>query len=140
MTKHYSPSTHGFYTPEIHGINMPADVVEITDDSWRSLLDAQSAGKSIQWGTGAPVAADRVVSQDELTRQVRRQRNRLLAQSDWLVTRHRDEVEQGGKTTLTSAQYGGLQQWRQTLRDIPNAAGFPNVVLPASPVPIGSVS
>jgi Phage tail assembly chaperone protein len=140
MTKHYSPSTKGFYTPEIHGANMPADVVEITDEAWRSLLDAQSAGKSIQWGTGAPVAADRVVSAEEVTRQVRRQRNRLLAQSDWLVMRHREELEQGGKTTLTSAQYGGLQQWRQTLRDIPKAAGFPNVLLPASPVAIGSTS
>lgn len=140
MTKHYSPSTHGFYTPEIHGANMPADVVEVTDDAWRSLLDAQSAGKCIQWGTGAPVAADKVVSLEELTHQVRRQRNRLLAQSDWLVMRNRDEVEQGGKMTLTSAQYVGLQQWRQKLRDIPKAAGFPNVVLPASPVLLEGVS
>jgi hypothetical protein len=35
--KYYSPSTKGFYTPEINDF-MPNDVVEITDEHWQSLL------------------------------------------------------------------------------------------------------
>ena len=45
--KYYSPKTRGFYTPEIHGENMPDDVVEISDARWQELLDAQSRGQRL---------------------------------------------------------------------------------------------
>lgn len=57
--KLYSASTGGFYSPEIHGENMPADVVEITDELHAELLAAQATGKRIVPGPdGYPVAAD----------------------------------------------------------------------------------
>lgn len=43
----YSASTGGFYTTEIHGDKMPADVVEITKEEHAALLAGQSAGMSI---------------------------------------------------------------------------------------------
>ena len=43
----YSASTGGFYTSEIHGDNIPADAVEITEQQWKDLLDGQSNGKVI---------------------------------------------------------------------------------------------
>lgn len=43
----YSKSTGGFYTAEIHGINIPADAVAITPADHAALLAAQSAGKII---------------------------------------------------------------------------------------------
>lgn len=45
----YSKSTGGFYSREIHGDNMPADVVEITAEEHSALLDGQSNGKVIDW-------------------------------------------------------------------------------------------
>lgn len=43
----YSKSTGGFYTPEIHGEDMPPDVVEITDEDHAALLDGQNKGQVI---------------------------------------------------------------------------------------------
>lgn len=43
----YSASTGGFYSDEIHGANMPADVVAITDDEHAALLAGQSVGQAI---------------------------------------------------------------------------------------------
>lgn len=55
----YSKATGGFYTAEIHGINIPADAVEITPAEHAALLDAQSAGKLITGdAAGFPVAVD----------------------------------------------------------------------------------
>lgn len=54
---HYSKSTGGFYSAEIHGSNIPADAVEITADYHAGLLAAQSAGKRIEPNaSGYPVA------------------------------------------------------------------------------------
>ncbi|WP_426206218.1 hypothetical protein [Pseudomonas sp. TWP3-1] len=44
-----------------------------------------------------------------------------LAESDWLVTRHRDELDVGSQTALSSKQFSRLQAWRQALRDWPGA-------------------
>lgn len=55
----YSSSTNGFYDPEINA-TIPKDAVEISLDTWRSLMEAQSAGKVIQADAkGKPVAVDR---------------------------------------------------------------------------------
>ncbi|WP_199103189.1 hypothetical protein [Aquitalea sp. ASV11] len=58
MTKFASKSTCGFYTAEIHGSNMPDDVVEITDEQHAYLMDGQSSGKLIDWTGGMPVLVD----------------------------------------------------------------------------------
>ena len=44
----YSKSKNSFYTSEVHGDNMPPDVIEITYEQWQALLDAQSKGQIIQ--------------------------------------------------------------------------------------------
>jgi hypothetical protein len=55
----YTPSTCGFYLPEIHGKNIPADAVEITDAQYAALLDGQEAGQIITAGEdGMPVLVD----------------------------------------------------------------------------------
>lgn len=55
----YAQSTGGFYSLEIHGNNIPADAVEITDEHYASLLEGQSAGKVITANAeGFPELAD----------------------------------------------------------------------------------
>lgn len=76
--KYFSPSTRGFYDPDIHGprtiqvedgnnpgntITMPnpdtlipADAVEITDEMHQELLQGQRQGKTITFENGMPVA------------------------------------------------------------------------------------
>jgi hypothetical protein len=122
----YSKSANGFFHEDIHGprgegSRIPSDAVEITDDEHRALLRAQSAGKRIVAGPdGRPIAADQAPPSDEqLMAELRARRDRLLALTDGHIARHRDEVEAGGKTTLTDEQYVQLQAARRTLRDLP---------------------
>lgn len=56
---YFSTTTGGFYDSILHGSDIPADAVEITDADHASLLDAQAQGKQIVGdSTGHPVAVD----------------------------------------------------------------------------------
>ena len=58
--KYYSASAKGFFCPSMHAENIPPDAVEISDEEWRALLEAQSRGKTIEADAhGAPVAVAR---------------------------------------------------------------------------------
>ena len=49
---HYSKSTGGFYTAEIHGASIPLDAVEITPDAYLALFDGQASGMLIAADAG----------------------------------------------------------------------------------------
>jgi hypothetical protein len=110
--------------------------VEITPEEHVALLDAQSEGmKIIADEDGNPIAVNRQApSDDELAAAKRRDRDAALAATDGLVQRHRDEVDMGGKTTLTADQFSALLGYRKKLRDLPKQKGFPKVELPDAPV------
>lgn len=55
-------------------------------------------------------------------------RNQLLADSDWLMLRHRDQIDSGMPTTLTQEQFEETLVYRQALRDWDKVS-----VLPAAP-------
>lgn len=123
MTKFYSPSENGFFSHDVHGKRgIPADAVEITDEEWQQLLQQQATGKQIVAGThGRPVTQDRKTVVDIIAA-----RNRALDDTDWLVARHRDELDYGGRVTLTAAQYSNLQAWRRALREVtPDMTSLP---------------
>lgn len=51
----YSASTGGFYSAEIHGESIPADALEISQETYHTLMNGQCAGLLIQpTPTGAP--------------------------------------------------------------------------------------
>ncbi|KAB0571146.1 phage tail protein, partial [Helicobacter pullorum NCTC 12824] len=64
-------------------------------------------------------------SQEELAAVERAWRDLQLAATDSVVTRHRDELEDGSPTSLTPDQYAELQAYRRQLRDWPKAGEFP---------------
>ncbi len=121
-----SKSARAFYDPSINS-EMPADVIEISIDKHTELLTGQSEGKVITWGDdGFPVLVDPPPpSAEELSATERVWRDLQLAITDSVVTRHRDEVEDGANTTLTAEQYAELQAYRRTLRGWPEAGEFP---------------
>lgn len=132
MRKFYSRSTGGFYSEDVHGKDgIPNDGFEITDEEWQALLQQQSLGKQIVGGAhGGPVAIDPAPAPGLLVR-----RDNALRETDWLVSRHRDEIEvDQGQTTLTRDEYSALQTWRRTLRDITSDPLFPHLALPECPV------
>ncbi|MHB2058985.1 phage tail protein [Pseudomonas monsensis] len=121
----YSKSTGGFYDPAVH-TNMPGDVVEITREYWRELLDGESNGKVIVANDdGYPVLADPPgPTPAELEGYERTWRNQQIAATDPVVTRYRDEVERW-PTLLTPAQYIELQTYRHVLRLWPVGGELP---------------
>ena len=103
-----------------------AELRDLPQDKYLALLAAQSQGKVIQANSkGDPVAVDPPPPSDvELERRERRWRDTVLASTDALVARHRDELEVGS-TTLSIEQYQLLQAFRLELRNWPASSHFP---------------
>ncbi|WP_123726296.1 phage tail assembly chaperone [Pseudomonas protegens] len=121
MSVFYSPATGGFYRPEFHGNNIPPDVFEITEDEYSAL-----AGRVVVLNAaGRPVAESLTPPPDFSAEIERAWRDRQLSITDSIVTRHRDELEEGSETTLAAEQYTELQAYRRALRNWPEAGEFP---------------
>jgi hypothetical protein len=106
---------------------IPDDAVEITPEQYAELLNGQSGGKQICGGAdGFPVLVDQPPLGPEVLIAIERNwRDARLSETDGVVSRHRDEVEEGATTTLTAAQYSALQVYRRELRNWPEAGEFP---------------
>lgn len=130
----YSKRNNGFYDTAIHGDAIPSDAVEISIDSYLGLMESQTKGKVIVGDDkGFPTAVTPNVSSAAKAVGLRMQRDDALAATDWIVTRHRDEMEASDVPTLQPEQYAALQTYRQALRNITSQPGFPDVTLPAAP-------
>lgn len=133
----FSPSTRGFYPLADRALyeaagTWPADGAEVSDDEVQALLQAEQNGKVIQAdANGKPVAVDPPPpSTEQCCAAKRAERDHLLASTQWLVDRHREQMDGDLPTSITPAQYKGLLAFRQALRDLPNQAGFPDVKMP----------
>jgi len=106
---------------------IPIDAVEITKERHAELFDGQFNGKRIAaGGDGYPLLVDPLPpSIDHLVAIERVWRDGVLAATDGVVSRHRDETEEGGSTSITAEQYTELQAYRRQLRDWPQGAEFP---------------
>lgn len=120
-----SKSERTFYDSSVHD-SMPADVVEISADAHMALLIGESEGQVICWEGSCPMLIDPPsLDSEELAAIERAWRDAQLALTDPLVSRHRDEVEEGGLTSITAEQYTELQAYRRQLRDWPQGEQFP---------------
>lgn len=127
-TVYFSPSTCGAYYLSVHGVDMPSDVVKISEAEWQAVLSGLSSGAKVVSSdeAGYPVLIDPPpLAMEELEALERLWRDAQLAASDPLVSRHRDEIEEGVPTTLTAEQYVSLQAYRRALRDWPQGGKFP---------------
>ncbi|MFJ4193943.1 phage tail assembly chaperone [Pseudomonas sp. NPDC089534] len=124
----FSASERGFYDDTINS-EIPDDGIEVSDERRREILTGQSAGMVVTADEfGGPILVDRPPpSAEALAAAERVWRDRQLAATDPLVSRHRDEVEDGGSTSITPEQYAELQGYRRLLRDWPQGGQFPLV-------------
>jgi hypothetical protein len=122
----YRALDNGFYSPVIHSV-IPPDAVEISDSLYFELLRGQESGKRIEPDRqGNPRLVDPPpLDAEELAAVERAWRDAQLALTDPLVSRHRDELEESGATSLTAEQYTELQVYRRQLRDWPQGEQFP---------------
>ncbi|CAN0621027.1 protein of unknown function [Burkholderia multivorans] len=98
-----------------------------------NVKDAPAGAAAITADQFASIATTVAETPDQIESDRRALRDAALAETDWLVMRHRDERDAGDSQTLTADQYATLLNYRKTLRDMPVAAGWPNVDLPAAP-------
>lgn len=109
-----------------------ADDIEISDADHAALfaeIAAEHSGpKIISRDTdGRPAIQDLPPPADEqLANVARARRDMLLTDTEWIVWRHRDEIDTGRDTTLSAADYVTLLNYRQALRDVPLQPGFPH--------------
>ncbi|QLL14646.1 phage tail assembly chaperone [Pseudomonas chlororaphis] len=123
---YYSPSKNGFYDSDLTG-HLPDDVVEISIEEHFRLLEGQSQGQLISAGAdGKPALSARPkLTSEQLSTVERFWRDRRLSDTDGIVARHRDELEDDHETTLSPDEYVQLQAYRRALRNWPETGEFP---------------
>ena len=64
-------------------------------------------------------------SEEQRAIRVRQKRDKLLDDTQWLVSRHPEQITNDIPTTLTNEEYEELLKYRQELRDLTLKEGFP---------------
>lgn len=128
MKLFYSEAEAGFFSSQISGSNVPSDAVEITAVEHVALLNGLREGRSIYLDDhGRPVLGSVTVQPGpDLSVQERNWRDQVMLAAIGLRDRHRDQLEIGGVTTLTSEQFNELLLYIQALRDWPQSPDFPD--------------
>ncbi len=123
---------YGFYDEAFEG------AVSLTDTEWQNLLSQQSKCKKIVMYDGKVFATDSNLyflnsegkyekytdeefkEQQEIKQvvQTTNQSLQFLDDTDWKVTRHRDQLALGIETSLTNEEYLNLLTQRQEARDL----------------------
>lgn len=106
---------------ELQASPVPASAAEATEPVAAPLTPP---GDKLETMARAHVAE--VVAQGAEARE-RQWRSDSLEGSQWLAARHRDEQDLGRGTSLSAQQYLQLLEYRQALREWPDAQGFPAV-------------
>lgn len=120
----FCPETLGLYPNALYGDAVGRACIELSESEYRVLAGHALALDS----NGHPVlASDVPLTLEQLEANERAWRDSELRRTEWLVARHRDEIDIGLRTTLTSEQFCELLAWRQLLRDWPAADEFPSV-------------
>ncbi|WP_434572179.1 phage tail assembly chaperone [Pseudomonas sp. Z3-8] len=127
MMIYYAQSTGGFYNSIDHSGRLPEDAIKISDEEYGALFSAPFLNKRIESDAkGRPVLLE--LSIDEPTVRMaseKKWRDDQLTATDRLIARDRDEMDDGGGTTLDQAQYTQLQAYRRALREWPQDEYFP---------------
>lgn len=126
----YSQTTGCCYLPEIHKV-IPEDAKEISEERYQAVIANPQRGKARSHDAeGLPILidmADVVFSPEELASRERAWRDAEVSDTEWLVARHRDELDMQLATTLSTDQFAQLLSYRQALRDWPQISVFPDV-------------
>lgn len=118
------PNHRGGYTQPHEYVARGDDVMDHGAQLYRDLI----AGK---YGPIAEYTPDI----PQLTAFAKETRSNALNDTDWLLSRHNEQMALHVPTTLTDDQYRALIAYRQELRDITTQTGFPvTIAWPVSPV------
>lgn len=126
MALYFCAAACAFYDSDIYP-NIPSTACQITAEAHAALMAAQAEGKMIAANdNGEPIAIDRPAPDAaELADAMRRERNALLAASDFT---------QVPDSPFTPQQREAWRVYRQALRDLPETADdLAAIAWPAAP-------
>lgn len=114
----FSAETGGFYSREIHGADIPADVVEITAEQHAELLAGQAAGLVISADTeGRPILIDHPPMTEEQIRVAEiAQDKKYLSDTDYIVLKIFEASALGQDTAPLLEQYAEQLDAREQAR------------------------
>ncbi|MGY2363467.1 phage tail assembly chaperone [Pseudomonas azotoformans] len=126
MAIFYCAETGGFYLSGMQPEGLAC--VEITKAEHADLRAQNAAGKIISAGAdGAPIAiVPPPPTDEEKASKERGWRDIEVSRAAVLRDRHRDQLEIGADTALTSDQFTELLMYMQALRDWPQSSHFPD--------------
>ena len=141
MKFYFSPSVTAFYRSDISGelgsddCSMPDDALEVSREVYERMSRVrEEGGRVVPDEEGIPIAAPALLpTSEELAEKARRWRDGVISASEWIVARHRDEIDMAQETMITPEQFSELLRYRQALRDWPTAEGFPAADLRPTP-------
>lgn len=130
MQRYYSLSTATTYLEGIH-LEMPSDARPISEALFLDVIANPDPSKARSHDAdGLPILIDPpsvVLTLPVLAARERAVRDAQVSATEWLVTRHRDELDMQRATTLAAEQFAELLVYRQALRDWPQDSRFPSV-------------
>ena len=127
----FSASTGGFYSREIHGNNMPADVVEITAEEHAALINGQTEGKVIAAdANGRPVLQDPPPPTSEQLASIARATRDALLSSVYdvgiiMALRARRLASTPAEISYADGKIAELDAYAEALQAVPDQPGFP---------------
>jgi len=126
----YSAKTNGFYDTDIHGKNMPKDVVEISAEEHASLMEGQRNGKIIVANDrGFPVLSEPPEpTVEEAKAECKNKAKSLLANTDW---------SQMSDVDVVLANKAEFDAYRAVVRDL-FLRPVPNPTWPEEPTAVWS--
>lgn len=129
MERLYSQTTGTCYISGVHP-EIPGDAVSISDDRYDAVIANPRYGQVRSHDAqGLPILIDPPVigqTDEQQAADERVWRDAEVSSTEWLVTRHRDELDMQLDTTLTAEQFAELLVYRQALRDWPQTEAFPD--------------
>ena len=104
----------------------PAPTTTVYQTAFKNGVEQDAKGNWVwKWAVSELDAESKSVKDAETAKAARAQRDRLIAETDWLVIKNLE---------LNQNVPGKWEVYRQDLRDIPQQAGFPhNVTWPVKP-------
>ena len=128
MQRYYSLSTATTYLEGIH-LEMPPDARPITEALFLDVIANPDQSKVRSHDPdGLPILIEPppvVLTLEQHSARERAGRDSQIGATEWLVTRHRDELDMQLTTSLSAEQFAELLQYRQALRDWPQSELFP---------------
>jgi hypothetical protein len=128
MKIYWSRSARSFFDSRINTV-LPHDAVEISSEHRDQLLAGEQRNcRIVADADGRPMLEESPSRASELAATVERTwRDARLLETDGIVARHRDQLEAGHETTLSTSGYEALQAYRLALRNWPASQGFPEM-------------